>query len=105
MTSPSSPARGLDTDLVQATSAPTEPQCDQLHAVLTVIKVSHFTDQRIASVYDGSEPLTLAERQFLIEDTPTFEECGESNAALNSMTDADLMQTAYGVWADYASGL
>jgi hypothetical protein len=69
------------------------------------MKLDHFTDDRIAEVRAGS-PLTPEERAFLIRDTPTFEEGMHlTEAELSAMTDKDLMATAYGVWADYASCL
>lgn len=65
------------------------------------MNAAHFTDARIAEI-DAGAPLTPEERTFLLEDTPRFEECDkEIAAALPSMDDKTLMQTAYGVWADY----
>lgn len=69
------------------------------------MRISDFTDERISEVRSGHSPLTKEEREFLVRDTPTFEECAESAADLAKMTDADLMAAAYGVWADYASCL
>jgi hypothetical protein len=69
------------------------------------MRISDFTDERISEVRSGRSPLTQDERDFLIRDTPTFEECAETAADLAQMTDADLIATAYGVWADYASCL
>lgn len=69
------------------------------------MNVAHFTDDMIAAVIDGKRDLTEGERQFLLTDTPRFEECDKDTAAeLPGMSDKDLMRTAYGVWADYASG-
>lgn len=69
------------------------------------VKTSHFTDQRINEILEGS-PLTAEERTFLIEDTPNFEECSKETAgALTTMDDKTLMQTAYYIWADYCSCL
>jgi hypothetical protein len=68
-----------------------------------VTNPSHFTDERIAKVQQGA-PLTTEERTFLLEDTPRFEECSAEEAAqLPMLSDSDLMQVAYRVWADYVS--
>ena len=69
------------------------------------MKISDFSDERIHQVRSGLAPLTAKEREFLVRDTPTFEECADSEDDLSKLNDADLMSTAYGVWADYASGL
>lgn len=37
-----------------------------------------------------------------MEDTPWFEEWLYSGEELKAMSDRELMQAAYGVWADYA---
>lgn len=63
----------------------------------------HFTDERIDDIRSGRSPMTDEERAFLIEDTPTFEECSDTAEELAALSDADLMSTAYGVWADYVS--
>lgn len=68
------------------------------------MRVGHFTDALIDAVLNG-HPLSIEEREFLIRDTPTFEECNESQQELSVMSDAELMRAAYSVWADYASGL
>lgn len=69
-----------------------------------VVRLSYrdFTDERIAAVR-GGDPLTPEERAFLVKTTPEFEECYESAAYLSGLSDADLMNEAYSVWADYAS--
>lgn len=61
-----------------------------------------FEDWRIDEVCGGA-PLTAEERAYLIEDTPSFEECSNTPEELLAMNDADLMNTAYRVWAEYAS--
>ena len=66
------------------------------------MKASDFTDERIDDIRSGRTSLTEAERFFLIEDTPRFEECGYTEAELKAMSDGALMSAAYGVWADYA---
>jgi hypothetical protein len=69
------------------------------------MRVDHFTDEIKDQVIAGTRPLTKEEREFLIMDTPMFEECGRDLAVeLPKMSDPDLMRAAYGVWADYASG-
>lgn len=55
------------------------------------IDIMHFTPQRTAAIYLG-EPLTDEERAYLLDDTPTFEECSHSKEELAAMNDADLMQ-------------
>lgn len=65
------------------------------------MKADHFTDERIDDIRSGRTPLTTEERTFLLEDTPSFEECAYTRAELAAMSDADLMSAAYGVWADY----
>lgn len=66
---------------------------------------AHFTDERIDDIRSGRTPLTEAERVFLLEDTPRFEECGYTEAELRAMGDDALMSAAYGVWADYARSM
>lgn len=61
-----------------------------------------FKDWRIDEVRNGA-PLTTEERLFLVEDTPRFEECSNTEAELLAMDDAELMSTAYNVWRDYVS--
>lgn len=61
----------------------------------------HFTDSRINEVISLSLPLTDSEREFLLEDTPRFEECVYSNEELSIMNDAQLMKAAYNTWSDY----
>jgi len=68
------------------------------------IGILSFDDVRIDAIQDGSVPMTAAERAFLVEDTPRFEECSHSAAELAAMSDADLMGRAYATWAEYASG-
>jgi hypothetical protein len=68
-----------------------------------VMNPTHFTDERIAEVQQGA-PFTAEERAFLLEDLPRFEECSREEAAqLPMLSDSDLMQVAYRVWADYVS--
>ena len=69
------------------------------------MKHDHFTDERIDDIRSGRAPLTEAERSFLLEDTPRFEECGYAETELMAMSDDALMSAAYGVWADYARGM
>ena len=59
-----------------------------------------FTDERIDAVRGGAA-LTSAERTWLIQDTPRFEECQQSTSELEAMSDATLMSVAMRVWADY----
>ena len=61
-----------------------------------------FEDWRIDEVRGGA-PLTTEERMFLVEDTPRFEECSNTEAELRAMSDAELMSTAYNVWCEYVS--
>lgn len=63
-----------------------------------------FTDERIEAVLGGA-PLTNDEREFLVTDTPRFEECQpETEADLRALNDSDLMRRCYHIWADYAQG-
>lgn len=65
---------------------------------------AHFTDERIAAVLGGDQ-LTTEEREFLVTDTPRFEECQpEKEADLRAMSDADLMRRCWRIWCDYARG-
>lgn len=64
----------------------------------------HFGDERIDQIRMGSSALTPEERQYLVTDTPTFEECQHTEEQLRAMSDPDLMTSAYWVWAEYASG-
>jgi hypothetical protein len=69
------------------------------------MRVDHFTDELIADVIDGRRALSEAERNFLITDTLSFEECDEDLAsALPGMSDKDLIRAAYNVWVEYTSG-
>ena len=61
---------------------------------------SVFGDERIWAVQAG-EPLTQTEREFLLADTPRFEECAHSREELAQMSDAALMSAAYSAWRDY----
>lgn len=61
-----------------------------------------FEDWRIDEVLGGA-PLTTEERRFLVGDTPRFEECSNTPEELLAMSDADLMEQAYRVWAEYVS--
>jgi len=67
-----------------------------------MMKISHFTDERIAEIYGGS-PLTPEERAFLIADASTSQECSLSQAELAAMSDVDLVREARSVWVDYAA--
>ncbi len=69
------------------------------------MKLTHFTIVRIASVMDGSTPLTDEEREFLVEDTATFDECIFTSEELASLADRPLMNIARDVWAKYATGM
>lgn len=60
----------------------------------------YFGDERIFAIQAGA-PMTAEEREFLVTDTPRFEECTHTEAELRAMSDKDLMSTAYSVWADY----
>jgi hypothetical protein len=69
-----------------------------------MMKADHFDDSRISAVMAGAA-LTPDERDFLVRDTPTFEEgMSLTEGELRQMSDKDLMRIAYNVWADYASG-
>jgi len=69
------------------------------------MKYTDFTDQMIADIVAGRRALTEDERAFLLSDTPHFEECSKDTAAeLPTMSDADLIRTAFNVWAEYAQG-
>jgi hypothetical protein len=68
------------------------------------INITHFDEVRIDQITSGAVPMTVRERAFLVSDTARFEECCHSVDQLGAMTDKDLMNVAYGVWAEYASG-
>lgn len=59
-----------------------------------------FSDERIANILAG-QPMTQAERDFLLNDTPRFEECTHTRYELEKFNDAELMDVAYWVWVDY----
>jgi hypothetical protein len=62
-----------------------------------------YTDFDVDAVTQGHKTLTPEEREFLIHDTPTFEEGMHlTPEELAKLSDADLMREAYSVWADYA---
>lgn len=66
------------------------------------VKRMTFGDERIADVREGRAHLTPAEREFLEQDTPTFEECDRTEAELKVLPDSDLMEVAYWTWHEYA---
>lgn len=69
------------------------------------MKYTDFTDEHIEAVIGGVEALTAAEREFLVTDTPRFEECQpETETDLRALNDADLMRRCSHIWADYARG-
>ena len=68
------------------------------------VSILSFDWERIEAITSGSAQMTPGERAFLIEDTARFEECQETQQQLAAMNDADLMNTAYATWAEYASG-
>jgi len=69
---------------------------------LTSTKRFKYTDFDVEAVLAGKR-LTPEEREFLITDTPRFEEGMHlTSEALAQLGDADLMREAYNVWADYA---
>lgn len=62
-----------------------------------------YTDFNVEAALAG-QPLTAAEREFLIRDTPRFEEGMHlTEQSLSTLSDIELMREAYNVWADYAS--
>ena len=67
------------------------------------MNVEHFNDLLIHQILCGL-PLTPEEREFLVTDTVTFEECYEKETELRKFSDRDLMKHAYTVWCNYASG-
>jgi len=66
------------------------------------MKIDNFTDDKIGAIQSGVTPLTNEEREFLLQDTPRFEECVFSLEELQSMPDSQLMRACYSVWADYS---
>lgn len=63
----------------------------------------NYTDFDVPAVLAG-KPLTAEEREFLIRDTPRFEEgMSFTQAHLRTLSDRELMRVAYDVWSDYAS--
>lgn len=68
------------------------------------IGLRDFDEVRIDDIVSGRVPMTAFERDFLCSDTARFEECQHTEAELRVMSDKDLMNTAYWVWAEYASG-
>ncbi len=66
--------------------------------------ILHFDEVRIDDIVSGQVPMTAAEREFLCTDVPRFEECTHTRDELRAMSDRDLMNTAYFVWAEYAQG-
>lgn len=77
---------------------------DRSGVTTRVIGITHFDEMRVEQIVSGRVPMDADEREFLVADTARFEECSESEEDLRAMSDADLMNTAYGVWAEYASG-
>lgn len=67
--------------------------------------MDHFTDEKIDDITSGRAPLTDEEREFLLSDTPRYEECTRSREELAAMSDQNLMSAAYSVWADYAKSM
>lgn len=67
------------------------------------MKYTDFTDERIEEILGGA-PMTVAERAFLVGDTPRFEESSMRPEDVARLSDAELMRYARGVWCDYAQG-
>ena len=61
-----------------------------------------FEDWRIEEVQLGS-PLTHEEREYLVTNTPLFEECDQTEEELRALADPELMSTCYRVWSEYCS--
>lgn len=68
------------------------------------MSVSHFTEEIVNDVMQGVRLLTKEEHDFLIKDTPSFEECMETREALDALGDCELMRACYRTWSDYAGG-
>lgn len=65
--------------------------------------VEHFTDARIEQIQSGMGVLSTEEREFLVTNTASMEECWpEREEDLRKMADSKLMSFAYRCWADYA---
>lgn len=61
----------------------------------------HFDDECVDEIISGSRPMTAQEREFLVLDTPRFEECQQSEDQLRAMDDKTLMKTAFWAWVEY----
>ena len=68
------------------------------------MRIGDFKDKHIFAVMAGNESLTPDEREFLVTDTPGFEESNHSEAEYRAMSDRDLMRAVYWTWSDYAKG-
>lgn len=64
-----------------------------------------FADDRIEAILGGTANLTPAERVFLLESLPEFEECACTRADLAALPDADLMDVAVSVWREYVRSM
>lgn len=65
-------------------------------------RYDHFD---VPAIQSGTRKLTDEEREFLIQDTPRFEEGMHlTTDELRVLSDADLIREACHVWADYAQG-
>jgi len=61
---------------------------------------SHF-DSIFEEIIDGRRKLTPEEREFLVSDTPTFEESLSDERDLREMDDSTLMKEYYQTWVEY----
>lgn len=69
------------------------------------LNAAYFDDALIEVIVAGARPLTPREREWLVTDTPRFEECQpETEADLRKLSDSALMRRCYEIWADYVSG-
>jgi hypothetical protein len=55
-------------------------------------------------LYATDKQLSEVERQDIVEDALTFEECSYSDEELHAMDDAHLIAAHYWIMAEYASG-
>lgn len=76
-------------------------ECHHERSSREAIDGGHFDDDSINAIMSGDRPMTAEEREFLVLDTPRFEECQQSEDQLRAMDDKTLMKTAYWVWAEY----
>lgn len=68
------------------------------------MNVGHLVEDLKCNGFGSNRTLSADERRAIVEYMARFEECSYSQQELSAMTDSDLVNAAYFVMAEYASG-